>query len=49
MSEKRTDRRTQYTRKVIKDALLDLLEEKAISTITITDICRMAEINRGTL
>ena len=47
--EKKTDRRTRYTRMVIKDALLELLKEKAFSAITITDICRIAEINRGTL
>lgn len=47
--EKKTDRRTRYTRMVIKDALLELLKEKTFSAITITDICRIAEINRGTL
>ena len=47
--EKKADRRTLYTRMVIKDALLELLKEKAISVITVTDICRVAEINRGTL
>lgn len=49
MPEKKTDRRTLYTRMVIKDALLELLKEKSFSAITVTDICRLAEINRGTL
>lgn len=49
MAEKKTDRRTLYTRMVVKDALLELLKEKEFSTITVTDICRVAEINRGTL
>lgn len=49
MAEKKMDRRTLYTRMVIKDALLELLKEKAFSAITVTDICRVAEINRGTL
>jgi hypothetical protein len=33
---------------VIKEALLDLLAKKDYSDITITDICRTSEINRGT-
>lgn len=46
--EKKTDRRALYTRMVIKDALLSLLAEKEYADITITDLCREAEINRGT-
>ena len=49
MAEKKTDRRTLYTRMVVKDALLELLKEKEIAVITVTDICRVAEISRGTL
>lgn len=45
---RKTDRRTLYTKMVIKDAILNLLEKKAYSTITVADICREAEINRGT-
>ena len=45
---KKTDRRTQYTKSVIKDAFLTLKAAKAYNDITITDICRQAEINRGT-
>lgn len=46
--QRKTDRRTLYTRMVIKDALLSLLAEKEYADITITDLCREAEINRGT-
>ncbi len=46
--EKKTDRRTLYTRMVIKDALLSLLTEKEYADITVADLCREAEINRGT-
>lgn len=42
------DRRTRYTRMVIKDALLELLAEKEYADITVADLCRAAEINRGT-
>ncbi len=46
--QRKTDRRTLYTRMVIKDALLSLLAEKEYADITIADLCREAEINRGT-
>ena len=45
---RKTDRRTLYTRMVIKEALLSLLAEKEYADITIADLCREAEINRGT-
>ena len=51
MAEKKTrktDRRTLYTRMVIKDALLSLLADKEYADVTIADLCREAEINRGT-
>ncbi len=43
-----TDRRTKYTRKAIRDALMELLKTKPYSKISVTEICRLAEINRGT-
>ncbi len=45
---RKTDRRTLYTQMVIKDALLSLLSVKEYADITIADLCREAEINRGT-
>ncbi len=45
---RKTDRRTRYTRMVIKDALLELLEEKEYMNITVADLCRAAELSRGT-
>lgn len=33
------DRRTRYTRQVIKEAFLKLLEEKEYPKITVTEIC----------
>ena len=46
--QRKTDRRTLYTRMVIQDALLELLAEKDYADITVADLCRAAEINRGT-
>jgi AcrR family transcriptional regulator len=43
-----TDRRTKYTKTVIRQALFELLKEKPISKVTVTDICKLADINRST-
>lgn len=45
---RKEDRRTKYTRQTIKDTFLKLLEEKSFAKITVTEICKLAEINRGT-
>ncbi|MBP5678837.1 MAG: TetR/AcrR family transcriptional regulator C-terminal domain-containing protein [Bacilli bacterium] len=42
------DRRIKYTKKVIQDTFLNLLEKKDIASITVTEICEIADINRGT-
>ena len=42
------DRRVQYTKKIIVDTFLNLIEEKDISKITVTEICKIADINRAT-
>lgn len=42
------DRRTKYTRSVIREALMELLRIKPYSKITVTELCRLADINRGT-
>ena len=45
---KKTDRRTLYTQQVIMDAYIQLLKEKPIEKIRVSDICKIAEINRST-
>ncbi len=42
------DRRTRYTRKVIRDTLLAAMQQKPFSKITVTEICKQSDINRGT-
>ncbi|MGI6006447.1 MAG: TetR/AcrR family transcriptional regulator [Ruminococcus sp.] len=42
------DRRTRYTCKVIRDSLLSLMRKKSFPKITVTEVCRLSEINRGT-
>ena len=42
------DRRTRYTLMVIREAFYDLLEKKSFEKITVSDLCKQAQINRGT-
>ncbi len=47
MMDLRKDRRVQYTKKVLREALFDLLKEKELSQISITELCRSADVNRN--
>lgn len=42
------NRRVLFTKKIIKESFLELLKSKKIHQITVTDICKNANINRGT-
>ena len=42
------NRRTLYTKKIIKESLIELLQTNDIHQITVTNICNKADINRGT-
>ena len=42
------DRRVKYTKKIIKDTFLELLEEKDITKVTVMELCTKADINRAT-
>ena len=44
----KTDRRTIYTKNLIKDTLLNMLEKTSFDHITVAALCRQAEINRST-
>lgn len=48
MANSKIDRRKKYTRIVLKDSLMKLLKEKQISSITVKEICELADINRST-
>lgn len=45
---KPVDRRTQRTRRVLRDALLSLLVEKSWDELSVQDICARADIGRST-
>lgn len=42
------DVRVRYTRMIIETAFLQLLKEKPVSKITVTELCQNAQINRAT-
>lgn len=44
----KNNRRAQYTTELIKKCFLALLETKKLPQITVTEICKQADINRGT-
>ena len=48
MPEAKNNRRVRFTRSALREALIDLLLEKPILSITVKDICARADINRST-
>lgn len=44
----KTDARIRYTKRVIREAFLELLGKFSIEKITVTEICKNAGINRAT-
>ncbi|MDT6952420.1 TetR/AcrR family transcriptional regulator [Companilactobacillus alimentarius] len=44
----RNNRRAKYTKKIIKETVLSLLQTKTIDIITVTEICKEADVNRTT-
>lgn len=42
------DRRVRYTQMVLKEALLELLQDRPIDRINVKEICDRADINRST-
>lgn len=42
------NRRVKMTKRMIKDALLELLEQEPLSKISVTDLCKLADVNRAT-
>jgi AcrR family transcriptional regulator len=48
MKSDKVDRRVKYTKMVLKESFINLLEKKDISQISIKEICEDADINRAT-
>ena len=45
---RKEDRRNAYTEKLIRDTVFNLLKTKPIEKISVTEVCKTAEINRST-
>lgn len=48
MNHRKPDRRTAYTKDLIKKTLLLLMEKNKFTKISVTTLCKNVEINRGT-
>ncbi|MDO4266871.1 MAG: TetR/AcrR family transcriptional regulator C-terminal domain-containing protein [Eubacteriales bacterium] len=48
MENKKTDRRVRRTRKMLKDSLISLMQEKEFENISVKDVTERADLNRGT-
>ena len=46
MPETKNNRRVRFTRSALREALIDLILEKPLVSITVKDICARADINR---
>ena len=44
----KNNRRTVITRKILKESLLELMQAKSISKITIKEICELSDMSRFT-
>lgn len=42
------DRRVSRTQKAMKTALLQLMEKKSVNSISVTELCELADLNRST-
>lgn len=47
-SVSKMDRRVKYTKAALKHSLFKLMEEKPVTLITVTELCKHADINRNT-
>lgn len=45
---KQSDQRTRLTRRLIREAMMELLAQKPIQNISVKELCEKAGINRGT-
>ena len=48
MNEPREDRRSKLSRRMLKDALIELMKTKSIHDISIKKVCETADVNRST-
>ena len=46
--ESKENRRTRLTKRLLRESLLELLQEKPVDHITVKELCECAELNRST-
>jgi AcrR family transcriptional regulator len=46
--EKKENRKSRYTKMVIRESLMELMKEKSILSVSVKDICDLADISRST-
>ena len=46
--QKKEDRRVRRTRKILTQALTELLQKKQVNEITVKELTDLADMNRGT-
>lgn len=46
--KKKEDRRTAYSKKMIREALYELMKDRPLNKITIKELCEKADVNRST-
>jgi len=46
--EEKENRKIRYTKKVIRDSLMELMKSEPILSVSIKDICELADISRST-
>ena len=44
----KTDLRIFKTKEALREALMHLLEQKSLNSISVTELCQLAKVNRGT-
>ena len=47
-NEKKENRKSRYTKMVIRESLTELMKEKSILSVSVKDICDLADISRST-
>ncbi len=48
MTKTTEDRRTRYSKRIIRESLFQLMKEKPLNKISVTEICKTADVNRST-
>ena len=48
MAAEKVDRRVRYTKRALTQALVQLVQERPVSKISVKELCERADVNRST-